>query len=233
MLRGRWEAALGGPGGLALAASLVAGCASGGIPGGPPLTDPAEVARGARAESGADRPVRIRFRWEYGDENGRLGGDGVARINPPDSFRLDLFTTGEGSMAVVMADDSLSTLGEIRDVELPSAPLLYAMAGVFRPGAAPLAGGRRAEAGVVLEYDAGGTTRLFQLRDDRLVRVEERDGSRLVRRIAVEWPDAGDWPRRAEFRDLEAPRRVTWDLQEVQSPSDPFPTDIYDLDGRR
>lgn len=197
---------------------------------GPPLADPAAEAERLRAGTGAEVPARIRFRWEYGDEQGQLRGDGVARINPPDSFRLDLFTSGEGSMSVALAADSLATLGRIEDVELPTPPFLYGMAGVFRPGAADPVDGYRTEAGSVLVYEAAdGRRRAFTVDDGRLVRVEERVDGRVTQRIVVSWTGSGRWPGRAEYRDLERPRRVEWHLEEEVPEERRFPTEIFQL----
>lgn len=212
-------------------ASIVVACAAA-AGAGPPLTDPAATAGRLRAATGAEAPARIRFRWEYGDEQGRLRGDGVARVNPPDSFRLDLFTSGEGSMAVALTDDSLSTLGEIEDLELPTAPFLYAMAGLFRPGRTEIVEGFRTEAGSVLSFEeANGRRRTFTFEDERLVRLEERAGGRVTQRITIAWDEDGDWPRAAEYRDLEAPRRVEWRLEEAVEEPSRFPAEIFELAG--
>ncbi len=205
-------------------------CASAGARG-PPLDDPTSTAERLRAASGAEAPQRIRFRWEYGDEQGRLRGDGVARINPPDSFRLDLFTSGEGSMAVALADSRLSSLGQIEDVELPEAPFLYAMAGLFRPAPdARLDGGHANDGGSSLTFEgAGGRLRTYTFEEDRLVRLEERLGGRVSQRIVVSWASEAGWPRSAEYRDLETPRRVEWRLEEAVEEPSSFPHEIFDL----
>lgn len=215
---------------LLLAWGAGGGCASAGGPGAP-LADPAATAERLRSATGAEEPQRIRFRWEYGDEQGRLRGDGVARINPPDSFRLDLFTSGEGSMAVALAADRLSSLGQIEDVELPEAPFLYAMAGAFRPGPeASLEGGRGSADEASLAFVApGGRTWVFGFEGERLVRLEERDGGRVSQRISVSWGEGGSWPRSAEYRDLRRPRRVEWHLEEAVTEPARFPADLFAL----
>lgn len=212
-----------------VAALAGGGCASGGGTG-IPVADPGALAAEVRAATGAEDPYRIRFRWQYGDEKGRLSGDGVARINPPDRFRLDLFTPGEGSMAVALADDSLSTLGEIEDLRLPSAPFLYAMAGLLRPGSELPAEGYRTDGDAILVYEMpDGARRSFFLEGKRLARVEERSGSRVTQRIRLEWDAEGRWPSQAEYRDLVTPRRVRWTLEEARREPKRFPLEIYDL----
>ena len=214
---------------------LGAGCATPPPEVGPPLEDPVAIAEEAVRTSGADEPWRLRFAWNYGDPKGTLRGDGVARVNPPGDFRLDFFTTGEGSMAAVLVGDDLRTLGQIEDVQLPEPPFLYAMAGVFRPGAVRPDRGYRGEQGQVLVYELGeGVERRYILSDGRLVRAEEREGGRLVREISLQWPEdaevAGPWPRQAEYRDRGVPSRVRWTMDEARTAEEPFPADIYALD---
>lgn len=220
--------------GLAVLGTIVLGC--GGVPveTGLPLDDPASFAERLRETSAVDAPAFVRFDWDYGDQKGRLSGEGVARVTPPDSFRLDLFSSGEGSMAAVLADDRLSTLGQIDDVELPAPRFLYAMAGVFRPGPVQPSEGYRDGGEKVLVYTGNERlTQHFRFRDGRLLGVEERDGGRIVRSLEIVWGDDEAWPRHAEYRDRVAPRRVRWELVEARSPDVAFPPDIYELDGRR
>lgn len=161
-------------------------------------------------------------------------GDGISRVNPPDSFRLDLFTTGEGGMSAVLVDDRLETLGQIEDVELPPPAFLYAMAGVFRPGNTPPTAGFESDGAEVLEYPTPeGGTRYYFLRDERLVRLEERRGDRLVRRIDLEWGPDPTWPTEAKYRDDLTPSRVRWELKEVRVQDGRWPATLYELDPPR
>lgn len=216
--------------GTALALAWIAtGCAAS-FQEGPPLADPSAVAERARQAGGTERPSQVRFRWEYADERGNLRGDGVARVNPPDRFRLDLFAT-EGSMSAVLVDDSLDTLGDLEDVRLPAPPFLYAMAGVFRPGAGAPDGGFERDGIEVLRYDAGEDgARWYYVRDARLVRVEERRDGRLRRRIELRWGEDATWPVEARYRDDVTPSRVRWALESVRSVDEPWSAEIYELD---
>lgn len=214
---------------MAAAAALSFSCA-GALETGPSLADPAAVAAELRRGTEVGEPARILFRWEYGDEQGRLRGDGVARVNPPDSFRLDLFSSGEGSMSVALTAAGLVTLGEIEELELPSPPFMYAMAGVFRPGVERPSRGFEGEEGRVLVFDAGRErSRFFFFAAGRLVRMEERSGSRRIRWIEVEWGPDGAWPRRAEYRDEIRPRRVRWTLEEAANVPERWESELYDL----
>lgn len=210
--------------------ALLLGCA-GGFETGEPLTDPEAVAEQAAGASGADRPVRVIFQWEYADERGNLRGEGVARVNPPARFRLDLFSTAEGSMRAALVDDRLDTGGDLENVELPPPAFLYAMAGVFRPGSgAPSEGFTSGPYEVVGYAAADGGVRRFYLEEGRLIRVEERRDGRLERRIELEWGEDPVWPAEATYRDDVDPRtRVRWALERVVPQSEPFEDEIYDV----
>ncbi len=215
-------------------AGVGGGCA-GGINTGPPISDPEAVARTAMARPSASEPTFLRFEWQYGDRQGRVSGDGVARFSPTDSIRLDLFASGDMSMAVALADSRLSVLGEIEDVELPPLSFLYAMAGIFRPGAAAPVGGFEGDEGgdvLVFETDSGSLIYYFLTPEHRLARVEEQVGGRTTRRLKLTWPRDGGpapWPRKAEYRDLQAPNRVEWSLESTEPVPGGFAPHIYDL----
>lgn len=191
--------------------------------------DPLEAARTARAETGAHDPAEVRFEWEYGDPKGRLRGDGVGRVNPPDSFRLDFFSVAEGSMSAALVEGRLTTLGQIEDITLPDPPFLYAMAGVFRPGpGAPTSGYVDGDTEVLAYGPEEEGTRYF-FREDRLVRVEERRRGRVSRRIELEWEPGDAWPRKAEYRDNLTPSRARWEVTEVRRMDTTHPREIYEL----
>lgn len=199
----------------------------------PPLGDPAAAARDAAETGGRDRPALLRFDWYYSDDRGDVRGEGVGRYNPPDSVRLDLFTSGEANTAVALTDSSLRARQEIEDVELPGSAFLYAMAGFFRPPGPAPAGGYVLPDGRALRYRTdAGTVRDFYLEDGRLVRLEERRRGHLLRRVSLAWDTAGAWPRRAEYRDFTEARRVEWELTEARWRSDRFAPGIYDLPRR-
>lgn len=198
---------------------------------GPALADPGAVAARLYSRTAAERPTFIRFQWDYADHNGRLRGDGVARINPPDKFRLDFFTTGEGSMSAVLARDSLTTLGEIEDVQLPAPAFLYAMAGLFRPGAPePSRSFRSGDADVLVYETGGGATRFFFVAKERVVRLEERAEGRVSRRIELEWKGETGWPAEAEYRDNLTPSRARWRLIERRTVPEPYAEAIFELE---
>lgn len=218
-------------GSVAVAAAFaVGGCASG-LQVGPPLPDP-----GAAARRASEFPVQrqdgtlLRFGWEYADERGNVEGDGAARVNPPDSLRVDLFASGDVSLGVALASGRLTSSGRIEGVELPSAPFLYAMAGLYRPSGREPEAAFRTNRGVLLRYRTnGGLRREYLINDGRLLRLEDRRDGRLLRRVTVEWEEGEAWPSSAEYRNTVAPRRVRWRMREVEFRPEPFEPDIYDL----
>ena len=168
------------------------------------------------------------FEWSYGDRRGSIDGEGAGRFQPPDSLRLDLFTSGDVAMAVALAGDRLSSLGQIEDVEVPPRAFLFAMAGLFRPDARTTPRGFESDGDTVLVY--GEETRLyFFVRGGRLAKVEERRQGGLRRRVELEWPPSGRWPAEAEYRDFDERSRVRWKIGEARIEEEPYPSDIFAL----
>lgn len=211
------------------AAALSASCAVP-IETGPPIADPAATAARLLERSGADAPAFVRFGWTYADRRGDIDGEGAARYNPPDSLRLDLFTSGDVALSVSLADERLGSLGEIEDIEIPPRPFLFAMAGLFRPGEGGAPAGFEAGQDTVLVYGDGARKLYFTARGGRLVKVEERRGGHLERRVALTWSGTGDWPSEAEFRDFDEPSRVRWRIGETRTMETAYPSDIFLLD---
>jgi len=77
---------------------------------------------------------RILFGWEYKERLGSARGEGVARIAPPDSLRIDLFLeNGNSGGFVILIGDSLIALAQDEARRsLPPEPLLWATLGVVR-----------------------------------------------------------------------------------------------------
>lgn len=218
-------------GGALLALALACG---GALSRGEPLVDLDRIAEAATRSSGTPTPMRVVFEWEYADERGNLRGHGSGRVNPPDRFRLDLFSTAEGSMRAVLVDDLLVSSGDLEGVQLPPPAFLYAMAGVFRPGPARPIEGFQSDAFEVLAYPVeDGSVRYFYLLDGRLQRVEELRSRRTQRRIELTWGENPTWPREAVYRDDITPSRVRWELLRVIPQDEPFPEEIYDRTSKR
>src|SRR5918912_245572 len=95
---------------LLLLLSALVGCA----PKAPPLRGTVVPARLPDTEL---PPVhrRLVFQWSYADNDFRMRGEGVARVAPPDSARLDFFVGGGlGGGRAFLIDDDLRTAGEDR-----------------------------------------------------------------------------------------------------------------------
>ena len=199
---------------------------------GPPIDDPPAVAARVVASSGPAGPYRLRFDWQYADEKGRLSGEGVARYNPADSVRLDLFAPGDASMSVSLTPGGLTSLGEIEDVTLPGPAFLYAMAGIFRVGDRPPARGFHSDSAQVLVYPWASDSLFAYLQGARLLGLEERRGRRVRQRIELEWGTGREWPRSAEYRDFVESRRVRWELTEETEVLTSHAIEIFDLPHR-
>jgi hypothetical protein len=212
------------------AALLLAACATS-IESGPPLDDPVEIANRLRSGQGSpDAPALIRFEWRYGDRRGDVEGDGVGRFNPPDSLRLDLFTSGDVAMAIATAGGQLRSRGQIEDIDVPPRPFVFAMAGLFRPEPDVVPRAFVAGGDSVLVYGpTGDRTQVFYIAHGRLESLEERRHDKVIRRVRVEWSAAGAWPVSAEYRDFELPSRVRWEIEQVQSPVNRHESEIYAL----
>jgi len=207
----------------------MAACATS-IETGPPLDNPVVIADRLRSGQGAEAPAILRFAWRYGDRRGDVEGDGVGRFNPPDSLRLDLFTSGDVAMAIASADGQLTSRGQIEDVDVPPRPFVFAMAGLFRPEPDAIPRAFVAGGDSVLVYGPfGDLTQVFFFEEGRLEAVEERRRDKVLRRVRVKWPTAGVWPSSAEYRDFELPSRVRWEISEVQSPVERHQSEIYAL----
>lgn len=74
---------------------------------------------------------KLVFQWDYTQPELRIRGEGVARISPPDSARLDFFVNGQGTGHALLVGDQIRLQGGqegMRDF-LPPAPLLWAALG--------------------------------------------------------------------------------------------------------
>lgn len=121
---------------LSLAFVLAAGL--GCTPKAPPLRGDLAPARFPAAEL-APVARKIVFRWTYQDRNLRVRGEGVARVAPPDSARLDFFVDGGlgGGRAVLVGNQLRTTDDDMVRNVVPPPALLWAALGRLSIGTPP------------------------------------------------------------------------------------------------
>jgi len=147
---------------------------------------------------------RILFNWEVNQYEMTTRGEGVARIAPPDSARLDFFLGGGfGAGFVVLVGDSLRTPpnSDAPKGLIPSSTLLWAALGrVALPNLPDTV--IRVE-GVTLRADIGRPVAWrLSFHGDSLFRVERVQGDRVA-----EWVDRSD-PSHIKYRNEGARRTV-------------------------
>lgn len=117
--------------GVAAAALAAALAAAGCVPRARPLVGaPAPAVRLPRVGLAA-APERVVFRWRYQEGGFSARGDGVARVAPPDSARLDFFLDGGfgGGWAALVGDELRTPADNVAKRLVPPAPLLWAALG--------------------------------------------------------------------------------------------------------
>lgn len=155
---------------------------------------------------------RIRFTWAYADLDVKGRGDGVARVAPPDSVRLDLFLAGgnSGGRAVLIDDDFRAPGGAMVRSFLPPPPMLWAALGRLDLPATPDTAVR--VDGDTVRADIGHDPRwraTFVGRDLR--RLELIHGDRLQQWVE-RYPD-----RKVTYRHLRANRSLELNITRVDT----------------
>lgn len=182
---------------VALIAAVAQGCA--------PRIRPLTGLPSDRPLPATDLPaghVRLVFRWEYGDPIFSARGEGVARIAPPDSVRLDFFADGGmgGGFAVLIGERLTTPADENAIRYLPPVPLLWAALGRLQVSAADTLARLTAD---TLRADIGrDPTWRAVFAAASLVALQRIDGNRLreaVRRDST----------RIEYRNYGSRRRLT------------------------
>jgi hypothetical protein len=165
---------------------------------------------------------RVVFTWELRDPDFHIRGEGVARLAPPDSARLDFFVgSGLGSGRAVLIGQSLRAPGGdfVRRL-IPAPPLLWAALGRLalppaRDTAVRLDGG-------VLRADVGAPPAWrVTFRGDTLARLDRVSGDRVTEWI--ERPSAD----RVRYRHEAARRDLTLVVQRVVEESSSFDASIW------
>lgn len=163
------------------------------------------------------------FSWQLDDPDFSGRGDGVARIAPPDSARLDFFFAGGlASGAAILIDDRLTAPGPdmIRKL-VPAPPLLWAALGRLAVPAA---------ADTVVRVDSGtlradiGNPVMWRVtfHGDTLTRLERVKGGRVA-----EWVERTDAVH-VHYRNEEARRELDLTIRRSEAVPE-FDADIWRL----
>lgn len=196
-----------------------------------PLESPGQVAEELERSTRLDEPTRIDFTWRLNEAGSRLGGVGIARIEPPYRARLDLFLdNGESVLSAALVDGDLRLPPTARDDVLPPVDLMWGTLGVFRPVEdTRLVGAERLEEGARrLRYAyPGGEELHFELAGDELRALEVVDGGSVVEWVRLEPSDDGRYPRSATYRDLVEYRELEIVRTSVRA-AEPFDPSIWD-----
>ena len=135
---------------------------------------------------------QVVFDWEYEQGDARMRGEGVVRIAPPDSARLDLFLGGGfgGGAAILVGDSLRAPLVESARRLIPPAPMLWAALGRLAiPAAADTAvrvdgSTVRADIGTApvwrVEFHGSRLVRLDRIDDGRVRDFVNRQASEVV-----------------------------------------------------
>jgi hypothetical protein len=165
---------------------------------------------------------RVVFTWELRDPDFHVRGEGVARLAPPDSARLDFFVNGGlgGGRAVLIGQSVRAPGGDLVRRLIPSPPLLWAALGrLSLPALADTA--VRTENGV-LRADVGAPPAWrVTFRGDTLVRLDRVSGDRVT-----EWVERTS-SERVRYRHETARRDLTLVVQRVIEESSPFDATIW------
>jgi hypothetical protein len=131
------------------------------------------------------------FSWDYDDAELSARGEGVARVAPPDSARIDLFLAGGfgSGTAYLLDSDVVAPGGEMVRRFLPPPPILWAAFGRL---AVPAAADTTARlSGDTLRADIGRQpTWRVTFVGDRLAALDRIEGGRVVESV-VRAPEGG------------------------------------------
>ena len=175
-------------------------------------------------------PSYIVFHWRAQEPGFRNEGTGVARVEPPYRARLDLFLeNGEVAAIAALVGDELRIPADLPSELVPPPALMWAVFGVFRPGAgAEMARGRLSQGTMELDYDLPTRERVrFRLRDRAIVNAERLERGSVVETVFIsELEGETIYPGEATYRNLPEYRELRLTLQSVEN-VDFFPPDIW------
>lgn len=208
-------------------------CAGGGssTPSVAPLPDPDARLEAVARATALDGPTRIFFDWSLTEEGVRVRGRGVARVQPPDRARLDLFlSNGEAMAGAILVGDDVVLPVSLPDDILPPPELLWGTVGTLRLGSeARVVGGDELEGGGIrlVARLAGDQGVRFEVVGDRVRRIEQTtEGGTVVKTLVTRHDEGEGVPVEATYRDLTAFRELILQRDRMES-VDGFPDDIW------
>lgn len=147
--------------------------------------------------SGPTRPVALRFKWTYRDDQRSGGGRGTLRLAPPDSMRIDWASAlNIRSGAAVVIGDSLRWAEPREDYPSANAQaiqLVWSALGIVRlPDSGTATSGMRDSTGAAWRYTRDRDTVSFRLTaTPRTLQGEWRRGGKLMARSRTQLAAGG------------------------------------------
>lgn len=214
---------------LSLALVSLHGCSSAGTMSGGSIEGLAETAARAEGRNQVASATFVEFSWSLTEPDLRIGGRGIARIEPGRA-RLDLFLgNGLTVLTAALIGDELRVPQGGRLEVVPRPPLLWAALGVFRPGAAEFLGGEaNGTKGTTLRYRMNEEEELrYGIEGDRLTGVVIVEDGHIVHRMDLTLGE-GDLPEVAVYRNMAAFRELTVTVESVELVAS-HPAEVWDV----
>jgi hypothetical protein len=195
-----------------------------------PAVDADQLALTLEDRSSLQEPIRVVFEWQLNEAGIRVGGRGVARIEPPYRARLDLFLgNGETVVSAALVDRELRLPPGAPTDLLPPPDLMWGVLGVFRPRLGmTLLGADRLEGDELrLRYGYDDARELhYRVRDGRVQSMEVLSGTYVVERVELGQEEGDRYPAEATYRNLTAFRELKLSRETIQQ-VEPYPPDIW------
>lgn len=190
----------------------------------------ADLAAAERASAPSAREI-VRFSWRSDDGSLQIGGNGAARIAPPDSLRVDMAASlGLGRATIIMTgNETQAQPPEIVDRILPDRYALWALLGHLR-APADLATVERLDDGdrtVWRVTDSRGRITLFEVRAGTLIGATREEQGRTTSQLRLTRNPDGTLSR-AHLTEFARSLRIELEVSSREA-SEPFAADTWRL----